>query len=86
MVHVGLLHHAKELPGIGGERFHVPALAFRVEGIESERGFAGTADSGNHDKLVAGDRDIDIFKVVLAGTFDDDIFHAYVLRLFSFGI
>ena len=75
MVHVGLLHHAQELPGIGGERFHVPALAFRIERIERERGFAGAGDARYDDQLIPGDRDADIFEVVLAGTFDDDIFH-----------
>ncbi|MDD1702190.1 MAG: type II toxin-antitoxin system HicB family antitoxin [Methanoregula sp.] len=54
-VHIGLLHHAGELPGVGGERLDVPPLAFCVERIERERGFAGAGDTGDHHELVAGD-------------------------------
>jgi hypothetical protein len=74
-VDVGLVHDAEELPGIGREGLDVPALAFRVECIERERGLAGAGDAGDDDELVPGDRDADILEVVLAGTFDDDIFH-----------
>lgn len=35
-------------------------------------------DDRNNNELVPGDRDADIFEVVLAGTFDDDIFHSDV--------
>jgi hypothetical protein len=45
-----------------------------------ERRFPGAGDTRDDDELVAGDRDADIFEVVLAGTFDDDIFHVRVLR------
>jgi hypothetical protein len=64
----------------------VPALAFCIVGIERSCRFAGAGDAGYDDELVPGDRDADIFEVVLAGTFDDDIFHVRVLRLFSSGI
>ena len=40
VVHVGLLHALQELAGVGGERFHVAALAFGVDGVEGERGLA----------------------------------------------
>ena len=74
-VDVRLLHDAEELPGVRGEGLDVPPLSFGVERIERERRFAGAGDSGDDDELVPGDRDADIFEVVLAGTFDDDIFH-----------
>ena len=35
-----LLHLAEELPRIGGQTFDVSTLAFGVEGIEGEGGFA----------------------------------------------
>jgi hypothetical protein len=55
----------------------LPALPFGIERIEREHGFAGAGDASYDDELVPGDRDADIFEVVLAGTFDDDIFHAW---------
>ena len=61
--------------GVGGERLDVPPLPFGIVRIEREGGFAGAGDARDDDELVAGDRDADIFEVVLAGTFDDDIFH-----------
>ena len=47
----------------------------------SESGLAGAGDPGDHDELVAGDRDADISEVVLAGTFDDDIFHFWWVQI-----
>src|ERR1039458_345615 len=44
-VDVGSLHLVEKLAGIGGKRFHVAPLAFGVNGIESERGFAGAAQT-----------------------------------------
>lgn len=79
------MHDAEELPGIGGEGLHVPALTLRVERVERERGLAGAGDPGDHHELVAGDLDADVFQVVLAGTLNDDIFHGYVLSQFGVG-
>ena len=39
-VHVRLLDALQELPGIGGKRLDVAALAFRIDGVKGERGFA----------------------------------------------
>jgi len=69
------VHDAEELPGVRGEGLNVPALPFGIERVERECGFAGAGDTGDDDELVAGDLHTDIFEVVLAGTFDDDIFH-----------
>jgi len=41
-VYVRLLDAFQELPGIGRKRFDVTALPFRVDGVESKRGFART--------------------------------------------
>ena len=35
-VDVGLVHLAEELPGVGGERFDVAALALGEDGVEGE--------------------------------------------------
>ncbi len=42
-IHFGPLHLIQELARVGRERFHVAALAFGVDGVEGERGFAGAA-------------------------------------------
>ena len=39
-VDVGALHLIEELAGVGGESFDVAALAFGVDGVKGERGFA----------------------------------------------
>jgi len=41
-VYVGPLHLVEELAGIGGERLHITALAFRIDDVEGEAGFART--------------------------------------------
>ena len=43
VVDVGLFDALEELAGVGGEGFDVAALAFGVDGVEGERGFAGAA-------------------------------------------
>ena len=74
-VNVRLVHYPKELVDLGGERLDVSPLPFGVQRVERERRFARSRDARDDDELVPGDRDADIFEVVLAGTFDDDIFH-----------
>ena len=72
LVDVRLLHHLQELAGVGRERLDVAPLAFGVDGVEGERGFSGAREAGEHDQLVAGDREIDVFQVVLARAADGD--------------
>ena len=43
VVDVGLFDALEELAGVGGEGFDVAALAFGVDGVEGERGFARAA-------------------------------------------
>src|SRR5262249_43560592 len=42
-IDVRLLHLIEELPGVGGERLDIFALAFSIDGVKRERGFPGTA-------------------------------------------
>ena len=72
VVDVGLLHLAEELAGVGGEGLDVAALAFGVDGVEGEGGFAGAGEAGDDDELVAGDVDVDVLEVMLAGAANDD--------------
>jgi hypothetical protein len=71
-VHLRLVHALEELAGVGGEGLDVAALAFGVDGVEGEGGFAGAAEAGDDDEFVARDFDGDVFEVVLAGAPDDD--------------
>ena len=64
VVHIGLLHHRQELPGIGGQGLHVTALAFGVEGVERQRRFPGPGKSGDHHQLVTGNVEVHVFQVM----------------------
>ncbi len=46
---IRLLHLLQKLPGICRQRFHVPPLSLRIEGVKGERGFSRPAESCNHD-------------------------------------
>ena len=73
--HVGLVHLADELTGVGRKRLHVPALPLGVNGVESQGGLAGTAEAGDDDKPVPGDVDVDVLQVVLGGALDSNAIH-----------
>ncbi len=66
VVHVRLFHHRQKLPGVSRERFDIPALAFRVDGVERQRRFAGAGQAGDHDQPVAGQVKVDVFQVMRA--------------------
>jgi hypothetical protein len=77
-VHVGLVHLAQELAGVGGEGLHVAALPFGVDSVEGQGGFPRAGKPSEHNQLFPGDLQIDVFQVVLAGTPDDDIFSTFM--------
>src|SRR5262249_55497077 len=72
LIDVRLLHHLQELARIGGQRLNITALAFGIDGVEGERGFARARQPGEHHELIARDLDVDVFQVVLARTADRD--------------
>ena len=72
-VGVGLVHPLEELAGVGGEGFDVAALAFGVERVEGQGGFARAADPGDDDELVEGDVEVDVFQVVDLDAAEDDV-------------
>ncbi len=74
LVDVGLLHHLQELPRIGGERFHVAALALGVDGVEGERGFSRARQPGHDDEAVARQVEVDVLEIMLARPADGDEF------------
>ena len=72
VIDVGLGHLAEELAGVAGQRLDVAPLALGVERVEGQRALARAADAGEDDQLVAGQVEVDVAEVVLAGAADDD--------------
>ena len=66
-IHIGFVHLTEELARVGGEALHVAALALGKNRVESERTLAAAAHAGEHHQAIAGDREIDVLEVVLAG-------------------
>ena len=72
LIDVGLLHHLQKLARIGGERLHIAALAFGVDGVEGERRFARAGQPREHDELVARNGEVDVLEIMLARAADGD--------------
>ena len=78
-VDIRLFHLPKELPCVGGKTLHIAPLAFGIDGVEGQRGFAGAAETGEYHQLVAGNLQRDVFQVVFARTANDE----FVLQRFT---
>ncbi len=65
-IHLRLVHAVQELARVGREGLDVAALAFRVEGVEDERGLARAGHAGDHHQLVQRDVEVESLEVVLA--------------------
>lgn len=65
-VHLGAVEQIHELPGVGGESFHVAALALGMQGLKHQRGFARATQAGDDGELPDGEVEIETFEVVLA--------------------
>ena len=72
LVDVRLVHLREELAGVGGKGFHIPALAFRIDDVERECGFARSRRAADDHKFVAGDVEREVLEVVLARALDMD--------------
>ena len=70
LVHVRLVHLGQELAGVGGEGFHITALAFRVDDVEGQCGLPRPRGAAYDHKLIAGDVQREVFEVVLTSTLD----------------
>ena len=44
--HIRLFHLSQELPGVRGQRLHVPSLSFRIDRIKRQRRFSRTGKTG----------------------------------------
>ena len=67
-IHIGLVHLPEELPGVRRQALDVTALTLGKNRVERERTLAAAAYAGEHHQLVAGNGDVDVLEVVLAGT------------------
>ncbi len=83
MVYIGLFHQRQELTGIGRQRLHVATLALGINGVEGQGGFPRARQPGYDDEFVAGEIEIDVLKVVGAGTPDADRVHAVFQRAYG---
>ncbi len=41
-LHIRFLHLSQKHSGVGGQRLHIPTLALRIDGVEGQRGLAGS--------------------------------------------
>ena len=73
MLDVRLLHHLQELARIGGERLDIAALAFGIDGVEGEAGFARAGQAGDDHQRVAWQIDIDALEIMLPRATNFDV-------------
>ena len=79
-IDIGALHLVEELARVGGKRFDVAALALGVKGVEGERGFARTGETGDDGKRVSGNLEADVLEIVLPRAANDDFLEAHGVR------
>ena len=80
-IHIGLVHLAEELPGVGRQALHVTALALGVDGVERQAGLARSGQPGEHDQPIAGKLDGYVLEVVLAGSANDQFVSRHLARV-----
>jgi hypothetical protein len=73
IVHVRLVHLPQEHPGIGAQGLHIPPLALGIDRVKSQGALAGAREARHHHQLVPGDCNVNVFEVVGASAFYDDL-------------
>jgi hypothetical protein len=58
-----------------GKAFHIAALTLGEDGVEGEKTFARPGEAGHDDEFVTGQREINVFQIVLVRAFNDEVFH-----------
>ncbi len=71
-IDIRLVHSFQELTGIGRQAFDVPALSFRIDGIECQARLAGAAHTRHDNELVPWELDVDILEVMDPRAADND--------------
>ncbi len=72
-VYIRAIHLLQEHAGVGGERFHIPPLAFREQGVEGQRGLAGAGHTGDRRDCIVRNPQADVLEVVLPCALDDQV-------------
>ncbi len=72
VIHVGLVHLAQELAGVGRKGLDITALTFGVNGVKGQARLARARDAGDDHQLVAGDFHVNVFQVVFPCATDND--------------
>jgi len=73
VVHIGLLHHLQELPGVRRQALHVAALTFSINRVEGERRLSRAGKAREHDEGIARQLKVDVLEVMLARAANDDL-------------
>ena len=81
LANVRLVHLGQKLPCIGREAFHIAPLAFSIDNVKGQRGFAGTRGPADDHELVAGDIKAYVVQIVLARVFYMDAAQACLRAL-----
>ena len=76
-IHLRSIQALQKLSRTSRQRFEIASLSFGKERVKSQGGFSRTADAGNHDKLVAGNSDVDVFQIMLASASNDNTVHTH---------
>lgn len=76
-LHLRLVHHPQELPGVAGEAFHVTPLPLGVDGVKGQGALPRARDPGDDDELPPRELQADVFEVVLPCAPDDDAVHPW---------
>ena len=66
-INIRLFHQLKELSSIGRQALDIAPLAFGIDSVEGERGFARAREARDHDERVARQIYVNGFEVMLAG-------------------
>ena len=77
-IRIRLFDALQKLARIRRQRFHIPALPFGINRVESERRFAGTRHTRDDRQLVVRDFKIDVLEVVNPGPANNNAFRRHL--------
>ena len=72
-IHIRFVHDLQELARVGGQAFHIAALAFCIQGVKCQAGFARAGKACDNYKLVAWNVQVDVLEVVRARATNADV-------------
>ncbi len=59
------VHAIEELPGVRRKSLDIPALTLRKQGVESQRAFPRTAQTGDNDELIQRQIEVEILEIIV---------------------